>query len=297
VSGILILGGTGMLGHVLWRTARERAETRATVRAASPEDVRALLEDPVAVLAGVRAEEPASVQRVLDEAQPEVVVNCIGVVKQSATASPTEMVRINSLFPHELAAACAQRGSRLIHVSTDCVFSGRRGGYTERDIPDPVDLYGRSKLAGEPSGPHVLTLRTSMIGWELGGRRQGLLEWFAAQRGGSAGGYTRAVFSGPTAAVLSRLIVELIDSHPGLSGLWHVGAEPIAKHELLLALREALGLEVEIVPDDRVRIDRSLDATALREATGWTAPPWEEMVAELAAGAPAYARGDSLARR
>jgi dTDP-4-dehydrorhamnose reductase len=298
VSGILILGGTGMLGHTLWRACRETLETRATARAPSPELVVAPLEDTAGVVCGVRAEAPETVERALDVTQPDVVVNCVGVVKQAAAAhDAVGTIRVNALFPHELAASCQARGIRLVHVSTDCVFSGRRGGYAERDTPDPTDLYGRSKLAGEPSGSHVLTLRTSMIGWELGGHRQGLLEWFAAQRGGVVRGYMHAVFSGPTAPELSRAILAVVEHHPGLSGTWHVAAEPIAKFDLLLALREALGLEVEIVPDDGVAIDRSLDASAFRDATGWAAPSWEKMLDELVAEAPEYALGERVAGR
>jgi dTDP-4-dehydrorhamnose reductase len=295
VSGILILGGTGMLGHTLRRACRESTETRATVRAASAEALGMSLDGGDGVIPGVRAEVPETVERALEEVQPDVVVNCIGIVKQSTTASAAEMVRLNGLFPHELAASCQTRGIRLVHVSTDCVFSGHRGGYTERDTPGPVDLYGRSKLAGEPSGPHVLTLRTSMIGWELRDRRQGLLEWFAAQRGGTVRGYTRAVFSGPTAPVLSRAILRAVERRPDLSGTWHLAAEPIAKYDLLLMLRDALGLDIEIVADDTVTIDRSLDASAFRAETDWTAPAWEEMVNELVAEAPAYAIGERVA--
>jgi dTDP-4-dehydrorhamnose reductase len=283
-----------MLGHALWRESRERIDTRATVRAPAG----APLEDAPGAITGVRAEAPETVERALDEARPEVVVNCIGVVKQIAAATgPTEMVRLNALFPHQLAAVCEARGIRLIHVSTDCVFSGRRGGYTEQDTPDPLDLYGRSKLAGEPAGPHVVTLRTSMIGWELGGRRQGLLEWFTGERGGTVRGYTGAVFSGPTTPVLSRAILTVAEHHPELSGTWHLAAEPIDKHNLLLGLRDALSLDIEIVPDDDVTIDRSLDASALRAETEWAPPPWEQMLAELAAEAPAHVVGEGVAGR
>jgi len=283
-----------MLGHVLWEECRARMPTRVTVRAAL-EDLPT--ENPAEVITGVCAEAPDSVVRALDAARPDVVVNCIGVVPQAEVASDTAwLVRLNALFPHELAAACQARGIRLIHISTDCVFSGQRGGYSERDTPDPLAAYGRSKLAGEPSGPHVLTLRTSMIGWELGGRQQGLLEWFVAQRGSTVSGYTRAVFSGPTAPVLSRAISTTIERHPDLHGTWHVAAAAITKRDLLEAVRSALGLEVEIEPDDSVRIDRSLDASGFTSATGWQAPDWDEMVTELAAGAPAHAVGAGVAR-
>jgi dTDP-4-dehydrorhamnose reductase len=287
-----------MLGHVLWRTCRDAGiDALATVRAERLEGSAASALDPAATLSGVRAEDPGSVARALDESGAEVVVNCIGIVKQAdAARDPVAAIRVNSLFPHELAAACAQREVKLVHVSTDCVFSGRRGGYAEDDEPDPADLYGRSKLLGEPAGG-ALTLRTSMLGRELEGAN-GLLEWFLSQRGGSVRGFAGAIFSGPTVPVLSRAIADVIARHPGLDGLHHVGADPIDKHSLLWMLRDAFGVEVEIERDESVRVDRSLDAGRFRSATGWTAPSWAEMVAELAESAPERAgREGSLAHR
>ena len=160
------------------------------------------------------------------------------------------------------------------------MFAGDRGGYTEADRPDPGDLYGRSKLAGEPEGEGALTLRTSMLGRELD-RASGLLEWFLSVRG-ETGGYPLAVFTGPTTPVLARLIGDLIDRHPELDGIWHVGAEPISKFDLLTLVRDAFGLDVKLVPDPSVEVDRSLDSSRLRAATGWEPPGWYEMVEELA---------------
>lgn len=278
---VLVLGGTGMLGHVLWGECARRFDALATVRDDAVPDRAAGALDPERTLAGVRIEDEGSVAEALDRAAPDAVVNCIGLVKQRAEADDAAaLVRANSLFPHQLAVACARRGARLIHVSTDCVFAGDRGGYAEDDRPDPSDLYGRSKLAGEPSGDRVLTLRTSMLGRELG-RASGLLEWFCSVRG-EASGYPRAVFSGPTTPVLARLIGDLIERHPQLEGIWHVGAEPISKFDLLTLVREAFGLEVRLVPDPSVEVDRSLDGSRLRAATGWEPPGWYEMVEELA---------------
>jgi dTDP-4-dehydrorhamnose reductase len=160
------------------------------------------------------------------------------------------------------------------------VFGGEDGRYTEDDRPDPADLYGRSKLAGEPEDQGVLTLRTSMLGRELD-RSSGLLEWFLAVRG-EASGYPRAVFSGPTTPVLARLICDLIGDSPELEGVWHVGAEPISKFDLLTLVRDAFALDVELAPDPSVEVDRSLDSSRLRAATGWEPPGWYEMVQELA---------------
>jgi dTDP-4-dehydrorhamnose reductase len=295
---VLVLGGTGMLGHVLWRTCADRGDAYATIRDAHPPAAASPALDPARTIGSVRAEDPASVRRALVESRAAVVVNCIGIVKQSPLAADSvEMVRVNALFPHELARLCAELGVRLICISTDCVFSGARGGYAEDDLPDPVDRYGLSKLLGEPEGPGVLTLRTSMIGRELTGTN-GLLEWFLSQAG-PVRGFTRARFSGPTAPVLARLIADLIADHPDLEGTWHVGAEPIAKHDLLQMLRDAMAPGIEVVADESVSIDRSLDSSRLREETGWLAPSWSEMVAELAAATESgvEAKGPGLARR
>jgi dTDP-4-dehydrorhamnose reductase len=296
VSRVLVLGGTGMLGHVLWRACAERFDAYATVRADEPSAEAAEMLDPERIVTGVRVEEPRSIARALEETRADAVVNCIGVVKQ-AVDDPAVAIRANALFPHELAAACRERGARLIHVSTDCVFSGQKGGYAEADPPDPVDVYGRSKLLGEVTTPGALTIRTSMIGREIA-TSHGLLEWFLAQSGGTVRGFTRAVFSGPTTPVLSRAIADVLERHQSLEGLYHLGAEPIDKHELLLLLRDAFEVEVEVEPDESVVIDRSLDSTSFRTATGWSPPSWQEMVAELAQSAERYANvRQGLARR
>ena len=278
---VLVLGGTGMLGHVLWSECAPRFDATATVRSDGIPARAADVLDPGRTLTGVRIEDEGSVARALDAADPQVVVNCIGLVKQRPEAGDAAaLVRANALFPQQLHAACLERGARLIQVSTDCVFAGDRGGYAEDDRPDPADLYGRSKLAGEPEGEGVLTLRTSMLGRELD-RASGLLEWFLAVRG-EANGYPRAVFTGPTTPVLARLIGDLIEGHPELDGIWHVGAEPISKFDLLTLVRDAFGLDVKLVPDPSVEVDRSLNSSRLRAATGWEPPGWYEMVEELA---------------
>jgi dTDP-4-dehydrorhamnose reductase len=287
VSRVLVLGATGMLGHKAWQVLAERHECWATIRGEAPDGPAAAVLDPARTIGGVSVEDRAGVARALDATGAEVVVNCIGVVKQVADAGAPAMVRANGLFPHEVAAACAERGARAIQVSTDCVFSGARGAYREDDVPDARDLYGRSKLVGEIEAEGCLTLRTSIVGRELG-RARGLLGWLIEQQGQTVRGFTRAVFSGLTTAALAREIAAVIEDHPSLCGVWHAGGEPIFKHELLLLAREALGLDVEVVPDDSVVIDRSLDSSRFRRETGRTPPSWAEMLAELAADPTPY---------
>jgi dTDP-4-dehydrorhamnose reductase len=286
---LLVFGGTGMLGHQLWETCRTRLDAYFTVRSSELRGGAAAVLDPDRAVPGVRAEDPASIERALEETGADVAVNCIGVVKQVAGADNLiETIRANALFPHQLAAACRERGVRLIHISTDCVFSGREGSYTEDHDPDPVDVYGRSKLLGEVNAHGCLTLRTSMVGRELD-TTNGLLEWFLSQAHGTVHGFTGAVFSGPTTPVLSRLIADIAEGQEAIEGIWHVGAEPISKHDLLHLIRDVFDLDVEIEPDDTVAIDRSLDSTRLRDAPGWNPPSWPEMIAELSESAERYA--------
>lgn len=285
---LLILGGTGMLGHRLWLAAREQFETRVTVRGASTSALHGNLFDPARVIPGVIVEDFDSVVQAVAIARPTVVVNCIGIVKQRAAAKdPVASLVTNAVFPHRLARLCQATGARLIHLSTDCVFSGRRGNYREDDRTDPEDLYGQTKLLGEAAGPGCLTLRTSMIGRELA-TSQGLVEWFLGRRGGSAAGYPRAIFSGFTTGALADLIIELIAEHPSIEGLWHVAAEPISKLDLLTLIRDSGQLEIELIPDAGVVIDRSLDATRFRRETGWSPPSWPAMIAELTSDRTPY---------
>lgn len=284
---LLILGGGGMLGHKLWQTAAPRLDTWVTMR-----DEGGSLPDAFdrgRIVGGVQAGEFDTVARALARVRPKVIVNCLGVVKQRADAAdPLVALTVNSLFPHRLAALCALAGCRLIHISTDCVFSGQRGGYAETDVPDATDLYGRTKQFGEVAGAGCLTLRTSIIGRELA-TSHGLVEWFLG-RHGVIPGYTHAIFSGLTTAELSRVILRVIDDHPALTGVYHVAAEPISKYDLLVRLNDALGRGATIQPDASVRIDRSLDGRRFAAATSYAAPPWDRMIEELSADVPAYER-------
>lgn len=289
---VLILGAGGMLGHKVWQIFRDRFDCYAAVRTRLPLP----LFDGDRVVEGFEAADFDGVRRLIAEVRPEIVVNCVGVVKQLAAAhDPIASITLNSLFPHVAARACAESGARMIHISTDCVFAGLRGSYDEDDLPDATDLYGRSKLLGEVteaqtgvSVPH-LTIRTSIIGRELR-TANGLVEWFLANRGGSVRGFTKAIFSGVTTATLAHTLAEVIEHHPGLRGLYHVAAAPISKYDLLVMLNEAISSGVTITPDHSLVIDRSLDAARFQSATGLVPPSWQEMIAALAAESPQYER-------
>lgn len=276
---VLILGATGMLGHTLLRdlSRREHLCVHATARRCEGLEHWFSPKLRERIHAPVTADDFDSVTKVLNEVRPEVVINCVGVIKQLAAAhDPIACIAINALFPHRLAKECERIGARLIHISTDCVFSGNRGGYVESDFPDCDDLYGRTKLLGEVDYPPAVTLRTSIIGHELN-TNVSLIDWFLAQQG-RVKGFTRAIYSGFPTVEMARIIAEVVIPRPDLCGLYHVSSAPISKYDLLCLVREEYGKTIEIDPFDDFVCDRSLDSSRFRTATGYAPPTWEEMV-------------------
>ena len=280
---ILVLGATGMLGNAVLRLFAASPGFSVMGAARSARATARLSPEAASLVAtGLDVENADGLVRLVATTRPDAIVNCIGLVKQHADAhDPLLALSINALVPHRLAHLAQLAGARLVHVSTDCVFSGTRGNYTEADVPDATDLYGRSKLMGEVDRPNAVTLRTSIIGHELETAR-GLVGWFLAQSG-EVRGFTRAMFAGLPAVTLARLIRDQVLPRTDMRGVWHVSAQPIAKHDLLVLLRDAYARRTRIVRDDALVIDRSLDSTRFRAATGWTPPPWPELVAEMRA--------------
>jgi dTDP-4-dehydrorhamnose reductase len=277
---VLLIGGDGMLGHRIYEVWKQRHEVVPTLhhdRARYeylPEELKSRARF------GIDVANLNYLAEILAEERPALVFNAAGIVKQREEAgSPLPCIEINALFPHRLALLCRLAGARLVHLSTDCVFSGRKGNYSESDLPDPPDLYGRSKLLGEVGDAGCLTLRTSMIGLEWS-RKASLVEWFLSQTGGVRG-YSQAIFSGLTTTELARAIEHLV-VEDALDGVWHLAAEPISKYALLAGLNRRLGLELEIREDDTFRCDRSLNASALFQRTRYRPPSWDLMLDELA---------------
>lgn len=279
---ILIIGAGGMLGHKLYQVLRERFSVRATVRGSVEDYGRFGFFALDELIGGVDVQNFEKVEQAVAAAEPDVVINAVGVIKQLATAKdPIVSLTINSILPHRLSALCGAAGARLITMSTDCIFNGRKGGYTEADVSDAEDLYGRSKCLGEVSNEHSLTLRTSIIGHELG-TAHSLVDWFLGNRGGKVKGFRRAIYSGFPTVVMARLIGDLIERHPRLSGLYQVSSSPINKYDLLCLIRDAYRADIVIEPDDDFVLDRSLDSTRFRAATGFVPQPWPELVHEMA---------------
>lgn len=275
---VLVVGASGMIGSTVLRVLSEKSDWQVfgSVRDAS---VKRFFSAAIGghMIAGVDVEQPDLLVKVLDQIRPDVVVNCAGLTKHKPEADePLVSIPINTLMPHRLAGLCKLVGARLIHVSTDCVFSGEKGGYIESDFADARDVYGKSKALGEVLYPHTVTLRTSTIGHELQSK-YGLLDWFMAQQG-SCKGYTRAIFSGLPTVVFAQVIRDIVIPNKQLAGLYHVAAEPIDKYELLKLIAEIYGKSIDIVPDDKLVIDRSLNAERFREVTGYVAPDWRSLI-------------------
>jgi dTDP-4-dehydrorhamnose reductase len=278
---ILVVGASGMIGSTMLRVLSESTswEVFGSIRAGS---VRRFFPATLGecLLENIDVTSPDALARVVDQVRPAVVVNCAGLTKHKPESEdPLVAVPINTLMPHRLARLCRLSGARLIHISTDCVFSGKKGLYTEDDIPDAGDVYGKSKALGEVNYPNTITLRTSTIGRELDSR-YGLLEWFLAQEG-ICKGYTRAIFSGLPTVVFAQVVRDVVIPRPELSGLYHVAAQPIAKFDLLRVIADIYDKTIDIVPDDHPVIDRSLNAARFQTATGYLAPDWPELISVM----------------
>lgn len=276
---VLVLGVNGMLGSAVFRAFDEHAshEVWGLLRNDSFLSYFSPLQQR-RILIGVDVLDEVALCDAFERVRPEVVINCVGLIKQKIHAEdPLAVLPINAMLPHRLAAFCAPRSIRLIQISTDCVFSGRKGMYTEADSSDAEDLYGKSKYIGELHDlKHAVTLRTSIVGRELNTSRA-LIDWFLAQQG-VVHGFRRSIFSGITTLELAHVIRDVVLLNPQLHGLYHVSSAPISKFELLKLVAREYEKMIEVLPDDQLVIDRSLDSTRFYQATGYMAPTWESMV-------------------
>jgi dTDP-4-dehydrorhamnose reductase len=278
---IVVLGANGMLGHKIVERLSPRHDVVGTVRAMVADPALAARAPDAEIITGVSADRFAAVARLLGRIRPSAIVNCIGVIKQRPEAQDAATtIAINAVFPNQLAEWCASRGVRLVHFSTDCVFSGSAGPYRPDALPDAGDTYGRSKALGEVGGPGRLTIRSSVIGHELAGRLS-LVDWFLSRAGGEVKGYARALYKGLPAVVMAELVERALTDWRDLHGIWQVASAPISKHDLLHLINARYGAGIRITRDGSFHCDRRLDGSAFAARTGWQAPPWEELVARM----------------
>lgn len=279
---ILILGITGMLGYTLFRQLSQNTALDVHGTARTINGLEQGFPDPLTkkLSLGIDVTDLGSVTNLLSKLHPDIVINCIGIIKQLPIAKdPLPTISINALFPHQLAKACKDIGATMIHISTDCVFSGKKGNYCEEDNSDAEDLYGRSKFLGEVYYEHCVTLRTSIIGHELKSHH-GLIEWFLAQEG-KAPGYTHAIYTGFPTIELASIIEHQVIPNKELKGLYHVASAPISKYELLRLVAARYEKKIEIIQTRTVVCDRSLNAARFQKATGYQAPSWDMLVEKM----------------
>jgi dTDP-4-dehydrorhamnose reductase len=278
---VLVFGASGMIGNAMIRVLSEKKEWQVfgTLRS---EDAKRFYSPAVAcrLMTGVDVDKHDALVRVFSQVKPNVVINCIGLTKHHKEANdPLLVIPINALLPHRLAEVCSIAGARLVHVSTDCIFAGTKGGYVEDDPADANDIYGKLKFLGEVKYANAITLRTSTIGHELQST-YGLLEWFLSQKE-RCKGFNRAFFSGLPSTVFAQIIRDIVIPRTDLSGLYHVGANPISKYDLLCLIAKAYGKSIDIIQDDEFVIDRSLNSERFCKATGYVAPAWPELIQSM----------------
>lgn len=271
-----------MLGHRLCINLQEDHDVWVTVRGTGSDipDIPEFPRDRIRI--DVDARNFEQISRAIASIQPDLVINCIGMIKQHGHVAkdPLIAITLNSLLPHRISLMCKVANIRMIHISTDCVFSGNTGNYTEKDFADSDDIYGRTKYLGEVEYSHCITLRTSIIGREIK-NGLGLVEWFLAQKG-EVNGFTKAIFSGLTTDELAHVINDYVIPNPKLSGTYHVSAQPISKFDLLKLINKAFDKNLVINPYEDFVIDRSLNSDRFRLETGYIPPSWESMTREMA---------------
>jgi len=279
---ILVLGATGLIGNRLVRTLSEDFDVFGTTRQmkfSNPKFYQLLKKDNW--LINTDPKKIFELEAKIKKLKPNVIVNCLGITKQkTGEFDIQECVTVNALFPHQLSTICRELDIRLIHFSTDCVFSGQKGNYTEGDIPDPIDTYGRTKVLGDLLNNQDLTIRTSFVGREISSFMN-LFEWAIRNKNKKIHAYPNAIYSGLTTLTLSQIIKTIIVNHPKLSGLWHISSEPVSKYELLRNLNKELSLEMDIQKDESFICDRSLNSDSFRKETQIKIPNWSEMINEF----------------
>jgi dTDP-4-dehydrorhamnose reductase len=274
---VIILGVSGMIGHKVFEVLSKykNFDVYGTV---TKKDKFLNFKN---IYENVWADRIETVERIIQKIKPEVVINCIGITKQSdQIKNIAKSVIINALFPHQLADVCKQKNTRLITFTTDCVFDGQKGNYNDIDLPTCHDVYGMTKYLGEVRDyENVLTLRTSLVGHELNSKL-GLLDWFLSQEG-VVKGYKKAIFSGFTTLEFSKLLAEKIVPNDKLRGFYQISVEPISKYDLLKIVARVYKKNIKIVDDETVKIDRSLSSDILRKKIGYQPPKWEDLVVEM----------------
>ena len=278
---ILIIGGSGMLGNALLRFFSKKKNFHVSTTIRSSLLLRVSNKSyNYQLFNNIHLEDKKYISKVFDQVRPDVVINCAGVINQSNESKDyLKVLLLNTILPHYLVKLSENFNARLIHFSTDCVFSGSKGNYNESDLPDASDFYGRSKLLGEINYPNTITIRTSLVGHELNSTKN-LIEWFLNQNH-EIKGYNEAIFSGLSTFEVAKIIDTYILPNKKLAGLYHLSSQPISKYELLLLVKNIYKKSIGIIKDHSLKINRSLDSSRFCKATNYVSKPWDLMIQEM----------------
>ena len=283
------MGAGGMLGHKLTQVFSGKFDVFVTLRSEYKNYEHLNIFVRERTFERIDVENIEKIKELVEKVRPDAIVNAIGIIKQIPNANNViKTLKINSIFPHQLTEIAKEYGARLICIGTDCVFNGKKGNYSEADISDADDLYGKSKNLGEVLAENCLTIRTSIIGREIG-TGHSLLEWFLSNQGKTVKGFKNAVFSGFPTIILAEILADLIENHRNLNGLYHVSSEPINKFDLLNLIKKVYQANIEIEPEEDFVIDRSLNSTKFRSETGFEPQSWEKMIEKMANDSTNYA--------
>lgn len=279
---VLILGITGMLGHTLFKEMNKNTnlEVFGTTRNKNGLENYFTEDEMIKIRGNVDADNFETVIRAIASVQPTIIINCIGIIKQlPISKDPLTAITVNAQLPHRISLVARSANARFIHISTDCVFNGKKGNYTEKDHSNAEDLYGRTKFLGEVAYPHCVTLRTSIIGHELK-TNYSLVDWFMSQQN-DVNGFTKAMYSGFPTIEIVNIISNYVIPNKNLTGLYHVSSDPISKFDLLNILKEIYKKDININPFSDFVLDRSMNSDKFRIATGYVVPSWNQLIENM----------------
>ncbi len=279
---ILILGVTGMLGHTLFKEMNKNTdlEVFGTTRNKNGLENYFTDDEMIKIRGNVDADNFETVIRAIASVQPTIIINCIGIIKQlPISKDPLTAITVNAQLPHRISLVARSANARFIHISTDCVFNGKKGNYTEKDHSNAEDLYGRTKFLGEVAYPHCVTLRTSIIGHELK-TNYSLVDWFMSQQN-DVNGFTKAIYSGFPTIEIVNIISNYVIPNKNLTGLYHVSSDPISKFDLLNILKEIYKKDININPFSDFVLDRSMNSDKFKIATEYVAPSWNQLIENM----------------
>ena len=276
---VLILGADGMLGHVLCRSLFNdpHFDVHATTILSEPGMYWFTKKLSSRIIFNLNADRFDNLLPVFHSIKPDIIINCIAIIKPvDILKNPISSINLNTLLPHKLAEISKINGTRIIQISSDIVFDGKKGTYNENDQVNISDRYGMSKYLGEIDGPNCFTIRTSIIGHELN-KKTNLLEWFLSQSQ-QVEGYTKAIYSGLPTIELSNVIIKYIIPNKSIHGIYHISSDPISKFDLLKLIASRYQLQINVEPNDKVTVDRSLNSNAFRSISGYAPKAWPELI-------------------